>query len=217
MGRGAWWATVHGVTELDATKWLTHTVCGILGLGSGIKPTSLALAGGFFTTEPLGKSVVFFLEEEEDLCASVHGIFQARILEWVAISFSDGFFPTQGLNLSLLCLLHCRWNLFLRASGEASFLTRSQVRSILYLKTHQWYPVFLIKPVSTRPYMICLSLLFLWTSSLLPFSYIRTDLGLSKMSMVLWWCTAMEWEGEGRGWRSLAKLLMGLFHHCSSL
>ena len=36
----------------------------------------------------------------------VHEIFQARILEWVAISFSrDRIFPTQGSNL---CLLHCR-------------------------------------------------------------------------------------------------------------
>ena len=34
--------------------------------------------------------------------SSVHGISQARILEWVAISFSRGSFPTQGLNLSLL-------------------------------------------------------------------------------------------------------------------
>ena len=30
--------------------------------------------------------------------SSVHGILQARILEWVAISFSRGVFPTQGLN-----------------------------------------------------------------------------------------------------------------------
>ena len=30
--------------------------------------------------------------------SSIHGIFQARILEWVAISFS---FPTQGSNLRL--------------------------------------------------------------------------------------------------------------------
>ena len=29
---------------------------------------------------------------------SVHGIFQARVLEWVAISFSRGIFPTQGSN-----------------------------------------------------------------------------------------------------------------------
>ena len=35
----------------------------------------------------------------------VAGILQARNLEWVAISFSRGIFPTQGLNLGLL---HCR-------------------------------------------------------------------------------------------------------------
>ena len=38
--------------------------------------------------------------------SSVHGILQARILEWVAMLSSRGIFPTQGSNLSLLCLLH---------------------------------------------------------------------------------------------------------------
>ena len=33
--------------------------------------------------------------------SSVHGILQARILEWVAISFSKGIFPTQGSNPGL--------------------------------------------------------------------------------------------------------------------
>ena len=37
--------------------------------------------------------------------SSVHGILQARILEWVA----QGIFPTQGLNLGLP---HCRWILY---------------------------------------------------------------------------------------------------------
>ena len=32
----------------------------------------------------------------------LHGISQVRILEWVAISFSRGIFPTQGSNPSLL-------------------------------------------------------------------------------------------------------------------
>ena len=32
-----------------------------------------------------------------------HGIFQARILEWI---FLQGIFPTQGSNPRLLCLLH---------------------------------------------------------------------------------------------------------------
>ena len=36
--------------------------------------------------------------------SSVHGILQARILEWVAVSSSRGFFPTQGSNPGLpLC------------------------------------------------------------------------------------------------------------------
>ena len=36
---------------------------------------------------------------------SVHGIVQARVLEWVAIAFSQGIFPTQGSNPGLP---HCR-------------------------------------------------------------------------------------------------------------
>ena len=37
--------------------------------------------------------------------SSVHGILQARILEWVAIPFSNGSSLTQGLKLGLP---HCR-------------------------------------------------------------------------------------------------------------
>ena len=37
---------------------------------------------------------------------SVHGIFQAIILEQVAVFLLQGIFPTQGSNLNLLCLLH---------------------------------------------------------------------------------------------------------------
>ena len=37
--------------------------------------------------------------------SSVHGIFEARILQWFAISY-QGLFPIQGLKLHLLHLLH---------------------------------------------------------------------------------------------------------------
>ena len=37
------------------------------------------------------------------------GILQAKILEWVAMLFSRGIFPTQGSNPGLL---HCRWILY---------------------------------------------------------------------------------------------------------
>ena len=39
------------------------------------------------------------------LTFSVHGLFHARILEWVAISLSRGSSPTQGSNSRLSCLL----------------------------------------------------------------------------------------------------------------
>ena len=42
--------------------------------------------------------------------SSVHGILQASILEWVAISYSRVIFPTQGWNLRLLRLLHWKAN-----------------------------------------------------------------------------------------------------------
>ena len=41
--------------------------------------------------------------------SSVHGIFPARVLEWIAVSFSRGIFLTQGLNLGLL---RCRRTLY---------------------------------------------------------------------------------------------------------
>ena len=36
----------------------------------------------------------------------VHGIFQVRILEWVAMFLLQGIFPIQGLNPCILCLRH---------------------------------------------------------------------------------------------------------------
>ena len=51
--------------------------------------------------------------------SSVHGIVQARILEWVAIALFQGTFLTQLLNPSLLHLLHCRWILYCWVSGKA--------------------------------------------------------------------------------------------------
>ena len=38
--------------------------------------------------------------------SSVHGVLQARRLEWTAMPSFKGIFPTEGLNLRLLCLLH---------------------------------------------------------------------------------------------------------------
>ena len=48
--------------------------------------------------------------------SSVHGILQARILEWAAVPFSRGIFLTQGSNLGLL---HC-WQILNHLSHQES-------------------------------------------------------------------------------------------------
>ena len=59
----------------------------------------------------------------------VHGILQARILEWVALSLLQGIFPIQGLNPGLP---HCRQILYQLSyqgspsSGDGELLTPSQ-------------------------------------------------------------------------------------------
>ena len=63
----------------------------------GIKPVSPALAGRFFTTVRAG-SVVSSSCDPIDCSppgSSVHGISQARILEWVAISFFRASSPPR--------------------------------------------------------------------------------------------------------------------------
>ena len=57
--------------------------------------------------------------------SSVHGILQARILEWVAISSSRGIFLIQGSNPDLL---HCRQSLYrLSYQGSPKLRCKTQV------------------------------------------------------------------------------------------
>ena len=55
--------------------------------------------------------------------SSVYGILQALILEWVAISFSRGFFPTQGSNLGLLCFRQILYQLSHQGSPASEATT----------------------------------------------------------------------------------------------
>ena len=64
---------------------------------------------------------------------SVHGILQARILEWVASSFSRGIFLIQGSSLDLL---YCRQILYRWATWKAHFLFIPFVKLILHSRTH---------------------------------------------------------------------------------
>ena len=58
--------------------------------------------------------------------SSVHGIFQARILEWVAVPFSRASSWSRDLNP---CLLHCRWILYCWATRKVLNYTHSNIKS----------------------------------------------------------------------------------------
>ena len=62
--------------------------------------------------------------------------FQARILEWVDISFSRRIFPTQGLNLGLL---HCRQSLYqLSHQGRRSNYTVIKINLKIKRNIPKW-------------------------------------------------------------------------------
>ena len=69
----------------------------------GIKPHSPALQADSLPSEPPGKLEDLLLMEVSQLCPTlcdpmdytVHGILQARILEWVAFPFSRGSSPPR--------------------------------------------------------------------------------------------------------------------------
>ena len=65
--------------------------------------------------------------------SSVLGIFQARILEWVAISFSKGIFPTQGLNVGLVHFRQIFYYLNHQGSGQESGRAQIQIQTLWLL------------------------------------------------------------------------------------
>ena len=89
----------YSATQLTGNNWSTGEQthhCGSVQAGQK-QGQKLAL---LFVSEAWTRPLHFIS------LTSDHGIFQARILEWVVISCSRERFLTQGLNLCLLRLLH---------------------------------------------------------------------------------------------------------------
>ena len=113
--------------------------------------------------------------------SSVHRILQARILEWVAIPFSKGIFPTQGLNPHLLCLWHwqasslplaplgkpsrwCAHFYFLSQIAAASIKNKPGIASWMMKHHKEWWTVpatlaeaNLDEPTASHPIDLCKS------------------------------------------------------------
>ena len=65
---------------------------------------------------------------------TVHGILQARILEWVAFPFSKGIFPTQGSNPGLP---HCRHILYHLSHQGSLDATKTSIFILRFRSPHR--------------------------------------------------------------------------------
>ena len=118
------------------------------------------------------------------LCNSVRGIFQAGILEWFAISSSWASFLAQKSNPCLLCLLHCKWILYL-LSYWGSLLDSNEIKPV--------------NPKGNQPWIFIGSTYWSWNSSTLATWCEELTLSLWKRP---WFRERLEAKGEGggRGW-----------------
>ena len=111
--------TCHFTSCLQHHYWFCVFVL-LINLWSGISVSLKLWLSLFFQLfhfsiywKPYYKVKVKVIQSCPTLCdpmdCIVHGILQARILQWVAFPFSRGIFPTQGSNPGLP---HCRWILY---------------------------------------------------------------------------------------------------------
>ena len=101
--QSAWMCSLHGVF----TPWMMYSPC--QWCVHPVKVKVLAALSCPTLCNPMNCSPPG---------SSVHGILQAKILEWVAILFSRGIFLTQGPNPGLL---HCRQT-FYHLSQQGSWV-----------------------------------------------------------------------------------------------
>ena len=72
--------------------------------------------------------------------SSVHEISQARILEWVAISFSRGFFPRNSTHVFCVSCLESRLFYLLRHQGSPQIIWNQMIwKNIIHFQRERQY------------------------------------------------------------------------------
>ena len=85
--------------------------------------------------------------------SSVCGLFQVRILEWVAIFLLQGIFLTEGSKTNLLCLLHCRQILNpLSHWGNHFVILKFYPYTLLLRQTVHYWLAISPKPLDLHPH-----------------------------------------------------------------
>ena len=130
MGYSPPGSSVHGILQARILEWVAMPSS--RGSSPGIEPRSPALQVDSFLSEPSGKPIHIPMKNESrsvmpdslrPLDYTVHGILQARILEWVTFPFSRGSSQPRD------------WTQVSRIAG--GFFTSWATREATYLYTPQ--------------------------------------------------------------------------------
>ena len=125
---GAWWAAVYGVAQSRTRlkRLSSSRLCLCADENSSVNDVviKLTLAAICACVLSCFSHVWLFvtLWTVARQAPRVHGILQARILKWVAMFSSRKSSWPRDLTRILVCLLHCRQNLYRWATGEAQLL-----------------------------------------------------------------------------------------------
>ena len=131
-------ASVHGILQARILEWVAVPFS--RGSSQPRDGTQVScIAGGFFTLWTTKKKESEVAQSCLTLCdpmdcsppgSFIHGILQARILEWVAISLPQEIFLTQGLNPGLP---HCRQTLYhLSHQGSLSHIKPTGIECFVF-------------------------------------------------------------------------------------
>ena len=140
--------TVHGILQARILEWVVVPLSG--GSSQPRDRTQVScIASGYFTNWILDTSqVICLLSEVAQSCltlcdpmncslpgSSVHGILQAVVLEWIAISFSRGSSQSRAIVYRLFTVWATRESICLLLCYILDFSGNSQFRSLLLFQS----------------------------------------------------------------------------------
>ena len=114
-------SSVHGIFQARVREWVAFLSSRDLP-DSGIEPRSPTLQADALLSEPPGKPTLCDPMDCSPPGFSAPGDSPGKYTGVGCYALLQVIFPTQGLNLGLLCLLHCRRILYHRDTREAQFI-----------------------------------------------------------------------------------------------
>ena len=130
MDRGAWWATVHGVTKSGMTEWLTHTIVMYVSImhACSVAQSCLTLETPWTVAHEAPLSMGFFRQEYLEWVGVSYSRGSSQPRDWTCVScIADRFFTRWAIGEDQLL---CNFLLYHLISSGLSFFIKCEILSV---------------------------------------------------------------------------------------